>query len=253
MTRTRTATTLSPTALAAGAPVLAEHALEVLRQTNWSHARRPVLHVSVCCADDGWETGAVGPLRTLFPVDPEERLRFCVQIDPDVQTIQIGAACYFAASNTGTVTVVVGSATRTLSFAAADNGSELVAYVSTLESGTGWQLCTVTLDRTAGAGTGNYLRTLRIEDEEPQVLTPFQETLTSEAITGTDTALADTLTHTPLSSASVLLFLNGQLMRQGAGADYSISGSTITWLASSGTAPDLAVSDELVAAYWYAG
>lgn len=253
MTRTRATSTLSPAALAPPALVLAEHAREVVRQVNWAHAKRPVLHVSTCTADDAWETAAVGPTRTLFPADPEERLRFYVQIDPDVQTIQIGAECYFAAANEGTVTVVVGSATRTIAFTSADNGNESVAYVSTLETGTGWLLCTVTLDRTAGAGAGNYLRTLRVEDEEPQVLTPRQEAVTTQAITGTDTALSDTLNATPISNASVVLFLNGQQMKQGATFDYTISGSTITWLASSGTAPDMTTGDTLDAVYWSAG
>lgn len=77
-----------------------------------------------------------------------------------------------------------------------------------------------------------------------------QEVVTTEAITGTDTALADTLDSTPVSSACVALFLNGVLCKQGATFDYTISGSTITWLASSGTAPDMTTGDSLTALYW---
>jgi hypothetical protein len=79
--------------------------------------------------------------------------------------------------------------------------------------------------------------------------TPNQEAVTTQNITGTDTALTDTLDNTPISNASVVLFLNGVKQDQGAGKDYTISGSTITWLASSGTAVDLETTDTLEATY----
>lgn len=79
--------------------------------------------------------------------------------------------------------------------------------------------------------------------------TPTQEEVTTQNITGTDTAITDTLNSTPISNSSVVLFLNGQQLVQGAGNDYTISGATITWLASSGSAPDLDTTDTLVAFY----
>lgn len=79
--------------------------------------------------------------------------------------------------------------------------------------------------------------------------TPQQEQVTSQNITGTDTALTDTLNNTPTSNGAVKLYLNGILLTQGAGADYTVSGTTITWLASSGTAPDLDTADVLIAVY----
>jgi hypothetical protein len=80
-------------------------------------------------------------------------------------------------------------------------------------------------------------------------LTPRQETVTTEAITGTDTAITDTLDNTPTSNPSVALFLNGVQQIQGAGNDYTLSGVTITWLASTGTAVDMETTDTLVAFY----
>jgi len=79
--------------------------------------------------------------------------------------------------------------------------------------------------------------------------TPNQERVTTESIINTDTALTDTLDNTPTSNASVLLLFNGVAMIQGASEDYTISGTTITWLASSGTAPNMKTSDDLVAYY----
>lgn len=80
-------------------------------------------------------------------------------------------------------------------------------------------------------------------------VTERQEAVASEVITGTDTALADTLDFVPVSNASVKLTLNGILLKQGAGFDYTISGQTITILASSGTAPDIDALDIFVAFY----
>lgn len=78
-----------------------------------------------------------------------------------------------------------------------------------------------------------------------------QETLTTENITGTDTALADTLSNTPLDDACVVLDLNGIRQIQGAGQDYTVSGTTITWLASTGTAVDMATTDSVLVTYLF--
>lgn len=91
--------------------------------------------------------------------------------------------------------------------------------------------------------------------------TVYQETLTTQLITGANTALTDTLNNTPASTASVKLYLNGvQQVQQGTGtggqpgtdnttSDYSISGTTITWLAGTGTAVDMDTSDVLQVSY----
>jgi len=79
--------------------------------------------------------------------------------------------------------------------------------------------------------------------------TPQQETLTAENISGSDTALGDTLAATPTSNASVMLFHEGVFQEQGVGKDYTISGSTITWLQSTGTALPMTDTDTLVAVY----
>lgn len=76
-----------------------------------------------------------------------------------------------------------------------------------------------------------------------------QERLTTEAISGTDTALTDQLDHTPVSNASVALYLNGVHQVQGSGEAYTISGKVITWLQSTGTAVPLETTDDLVAVY----
>ena len=79
--------------------------------------------------------------------------------------------------------------------------------------------------------------------------TPQQEVVATETITNADTALADTLDNAPTGNASLKLYLNGILQKQGVGFDYSISTQTITWLASTGTAVDMDTSDVLIAVY----
>lgn len=75
------------------------------------------------------------------------------------------------------------------------------------------------------------------------------ETLASQVITGTDTTLTDTLDNTPISPDSVRIWMNGIFQEQGSGKDYTISGQTITWLASSGTAVNMDTDDDLVVEY----
>ena len=76
-----------------------------------------------------------------------------------------------------------------------------------------------------------------------------QERVTTQLITTGDVALTDQLDHTPVSNASVSLYLNGVHQIQGAGEDYTISGTTITWLRGSGTAVPMSTNDDLVAVY----
>lgn len=76
----------------------------------------------------------------------------------------------------------------------------------------------------------------------------YRETLTAQTVTGTDTALTDTLDFVPVSASTgalVIMVLNSALCPAGW---YSVSGQTVTWLASS-VAPNITTSDTLVAIY----
>lgn len=83
----------------------------------------------------------------------------------------------------------------------------------------------------------------------PGAGTARQEQLATEVITGTDTALAATLSFTPLANAGFVLYFNSLKANQGTGLDYTISGTTITWLASSGTALDMDTGDVVSVTY----
>jgi hypothetical protein len=75
-----------------------------------------------------------------------------------------------------------------------------------------------------------------------------QELITTQAITS-DTALTDELASAPIANSELQLWLNGILQVQGATKDYTVSGTVITWLASTGTAVDMETTDVLVARY----
>lgn len=77
-------------------------------------------------------------------------------------------------------------------------------------------------------------------------LPPRKELLATQVITGTDTALAATLSFLPVAQ-SLRLFLNG--VEQVEGSDYSVAGTVITWLANTGTAVDMDLQDTLSAYY----
>lgn len=58
--------------------------------------------------------------------------------------------------------------------------------------------------------------------------------------------------YTPITSSGVIVYLNGLIQFPGSGHDYTIAGDTITWLAGSGTAVDLATNDELLVSFFSA-
>ncbi len=82
---------------------------------------------------------------------------------------------------------------------------------------------------------------------------PYQESLTTENISGADTSLADALSYEPVSDVSVVVYLNGAQQEQGAGKDYqvdhAVSPPKIKWLANTGTAVDMDTNDILVVTY----
>ena len=81
--------------------------------------------------------------------------------------------------------------------------------------------------------------------------TPESENITTENIVGVDAALADTINNDPIIT-SVLLILNGIVQDRGVGLDYTLGGAgnrTITWLAGTGTAADMSVTDTLLVYY----
>jgi len=75
-----------------------------------------------------------------------------------------------------------------------------------------------------------------------------KDTIPGEVVIGSDTVLATGLSQTPLAD-SVTLDLNGIVQVEG--SDYLIVGTSITWLADSGTAVDLDPTDQINVQYQY--
>ncbi len=90
-------------------------------------------------------------------------------------------------------------------------------------------------------------RSINLGTEEGILSVLRDEAIAAENI-AVDQALADTLNFTPISVQAVILFLNGVRQTQGVGADYTMGGAnnrTITWLAATGTAVDMLVTDSV--------
>lgn len=84
--------------------------------------------------------------------------------------------------------------------------------------------------------TSGYVLTSNGASANPTFQAPasaptFYQEVPSGTVNGSNTAFS--LAHTPSSAASVILFMNGVALTQGSGADYTISGSSITF----GSAP----------------
>lgn len=71
--------------------------------------------------------------------------------------------------------------------------------------------------------------------------------ITGETVTGTDSLLSTSLSAAPSDGQSILIIYNRQALSQG--QDFTVAGTAITWLASTGTAPDLIASDTLFIYY----
>lgn len=170
MARSQALTTLNPAQIGIGAEVFYEDALAISKLVNWVGGRRPQVHLSACVAPAGWGGGSeIGTAWIKFRGTATgfvEVLRFNIYINPDTVNVLVGARCFFAAAETGDVKFTIGGTSTTISFTNANNGTEKTGSLATSATGTGWQLCTVEIDQTAGAATTNYLRDVRVEDEE---------------------------------------------------------------------------------------
>jgi hypothetical protein len=68
------------------------------------------------------------------------------------------------------------------------------------------------------------------------------------AAVGADTAQTAASAQ-PIDADGFMLYLNGVMAIPGAGKDYTLSGTTVTWLASSGSGEDLSTDDILTYIY----
>jgi len=88
---------------------------------------------------------------------------------------------------------------------------------------------------------------------ERQEVIAFSAADATATETGDRTIVGDTLDNTPVSALSVKIFLNGVLQEQGTGKDYTVSGTSITWLSSAGSGTGTGVvldtTDVMIAVY----
>lgn len=180
MTKTATATTVSPNLTAIGNDVNDE-LQRVARAMNWAFIRRPQSHLnlgvgeaqwddypSLTCGDAGNSLAvalanviATGASDTFIDTD------IWVGVD-DVTELEIGVECdIITAGNTVQVTFTftggLGSASSACSCGIGNNDTEIINSfdLSTVTNGGEWVRLQVACQRTAGAATNNSVRNVR--------------------------------------------------------------------------------------------
>ena len=149
---------------------------------------------------------------------------------------------------TGSVAIQSGSTDITISgtiYSLANIGAGEGIYVT----GSGPVYQVRSLVGLGGTSIVSGSNTISISSSVGATYTDHQDIITTEAVSGSDTPLASTLAAAPVSTGSVSLYFNGAFVSQGAGRNYTVSGQTITWLGSTGIAPRMEITDELVALY----
>ena len=169
MSKEQATTSLSPTMMILGSPVFAEHGQSVIKQANHTFGNRPQTHINQGCGKRvGNADTPPSSLSLEFRVIASgsvEVLRFYVNILAETVNVTCGAECYML-GGTGAVKFTVGSTSTTLSFdhSAGDSGVEKTATLATSATGSGWQLCTVEIEKLTGTYDINLSR-FRIQDQ----------------------------------------------------------------------------------------
>ena len=171
MSKDQAAASLSPTLMILGAPIYAEHLRATIKQANWTFGNRPQIHLNQSTGKRT-ATGSTSAETTPTTLGLEFRgtaagkievLRFHVNILPETVNVICGAEVYIPGGG-ASVRFTIGAASQTITYLTADSGTEKTATITTASSGTGWQICTVDIEKTSGAFDMQLSR-VRVQDE----------------------------------------------------------------------------------------
>ena len=170
MPKRSTIATMNPNQLVSAYGVYLEDARIVSEMQNWASAQRPVCHVAMSVGPATWAGGSeLSTLGISFPAGSgfNERLRFRIEVAPEVQVISFGARAFMAAAGQeGQVRFTIGAAAAVTltTFTSGTNGTEHTGTVATSSSGTGTLEVIIEINHSLGALTSNFLRDIRVED-----------------------------------------------------------------------------------------
>jgi len=180
MAKTQDVTTLSPERFAFGQDVLFDDPiglLDVSKMLNWAYGFRDQCHLSLCVADDAWDTAAaaVGPLKISGVGSKVDVIDTDLWLDKDevLHGHLVGAAEVVVAASTTVVvsfalTGVTSTQTATITYVGAiAAGTETTTtgpHIDPSAAGDGdeWFRLVISVERTVGSGA-NEVRTLRAE------------------------------------------------------------------------------------------
>ncbi len=169
MAKEQAAQSLDPVMMVLGSPVYAEDSQAVIKQANWAFGNRPMCHINQVT---GKRTGGAATTPSSLQIEfraiasgSVEVLRFYVEILPETVSITAGAECYMLGGE-GSVKFTIGasSQTQTFSHASGHSGVERTLNFATSATGTGWQLCTIEVEKTSGT-SDIHLSRFRIQDD----------------------------------------------------------------------------------------
>jgi len=153
MTKRSANATLSPFSLSLGQGVFADHAKVVVEQLAYSGAENPETHAATASGNTGWGTSGSEPSAHAITIGGSlvEVYSFFTYVDPDAQNLLCSSRVTSGGSSTYEVTITVGAGSVVNTHAATGLESDTVATSST---GTGSQLVTIEVQRTAGSAEG---------------------------------------------------------------------------------------------------
>lgn len=206
---------------------------------------------SVAGAFVRWSSASADTTGALYPgpgVFGGTATDYCVE---DVLTVAAALADFRNDFITGeTVTGTDSVLSTSLTAPSSDGQSVLIIYNrQTLTQGQDFTVSGTAITWLASSGTApslvpsDTLFIYYVVDSLAVNIDFLNDLITGETVTGTDSVLSGALSFAPSDSESVLCSYNRQTLSQG--QDFTISGTAITWLASSGTAPSLVPSDTL--------
>lgn len=154
MAKQQAKATIDPNGLVLGGQIFEEDAQATIKNANWVFGNRPTCHLSQQVGaelDGSGDEIKPATLGIEFRVVASGSVRvfmFYIYVEPEVVTLTAGATCYMV-GGTSEVKFVIGDTNQTISYdqSAGDSGTEKTASFATADTGTGWLLCEVYIEK----------------------------------------------------------------------------------------------------------
>jgi len=169
MAKEQAKATIDPNGLVLGGQIFEEDAQATIKNANWIFGNRPTVHLNQQVGAELDGSGDDVAPRTLgieFRASASGMVRvlmFYIHVEPEIVQIRAGAACYVVAG-TCDVKFVVGADEQTITgYGSGTSGTEQSVDFDTADTGTGWLLCEVHIEKTSGTSK-QTLHRIRVQN-----------------------------------------------------------------------------------------